>query len=510
MLVMKQVLDLVLFLEVHAGHADAAALLLAVGGDGQPLDVAGLGDGDRHLLFGDEILEVDLALVRHDVGAAVVVVETPDLGKLGLDDAEDGVLVAEQRAQVADAGEQAGVLFLDLVALEAGELLEPQVEDGLSLRSRELEGVDERVARRLAVGSVADDADDLVEIVEGDEQALEDVGPRLGLVELELGPPDDDLFLEGDVRLDHLGQGERARHTADQSDVDDPEGRLHLRVLVELVEHDHRDGLALELDDEAHAGAVRLVAQVADLGDLLGLHEVDDVVDQRGAVDLVRQLRDDDGAPVALELLGVRLGADADASAARAVGLFEAAGAEDDAAGREVRPLDELHEVVGGRLGVVDHVHDGVDDLAEVVRRDVGRHADGDAGRAVDQEVGHAAGQHLGLAPRLVVVGHPVDGVGVDVAQHLHGDLAEARLGVTHGRRRVALDGAEVALAVDERVAHVEVLGHAHERRVDRLPRRAGGSCRSCRRRSWRTCGAACWERGRGRSSRPGCGAGWA
>ena len=130
-------------------------------------------------------------------------------------------------------------------------------------------------------------------------------------------------------------------------------------------------------------------------------------------------------------------------------------------------PWMKPHEVVGGRFGVVDHVHDGVDDLAEVVRRDVGRHADGDAGRAVDQQVGHAARQDLGLAPRLVVVGHPVDGVGVDVAQHLDGDLAEARLGVAHGRRRVALDGAEVALAVDERVAHVEVLRHAHEGRVD-------------------------------------------
>ena len=44
-------------------------------------------------------------------------------------------------------------------------------------------------------------ADDLVEVVERDQQALEDVRPRLGLVELELGAPDDDLLLEGDVRL---------------------------------------------------------------------------------------------------------------------------------------------------------------------------------------------------------------------------------------------------------------------------------------------------------------------
>ncbi len=84
------------------------------------------------------------------------------------------------------------------------------------------------------------------------------------------------------------------------------------------------DGLALELDDEAHAVAVRLVAQVADLGELLVLDQVDDVVDERGAVDLVGQLGDDDGRAVALDLLGVGLGADADAAAAGAVGLLEA------------------------------------------------------------------------------------------------------------------------------------------------------------------------------------------
>ena len=139
----EEVLDLVLFFEVHAGDADAAALLLAVGGDRQALDVAGLGDGDHHLLLGDEVFDVDVALVGHDLGAAVVVVEALDLAQLALDDAVDGVFVAEQLAQLLDAREQAGVLFLDLVALEAGELLEPQVEDGLGLRPRELEGVHE-------------------------------------------------------------------------------------------------------------------------------------------------------------------------------------------------------------------------------------------------------------------------------------------------------------------------------------------------------------------------------
>ena len=112
--------------------------------DRQPLHVAGLGDGDDHLLLGDEVLDVEVALVGHDLGAAVVVVVALDLEQLALDDRVDGVLVAEQLAQLLDARQQLLVLLLDLVALEAGEALEPQVEDGLRLRPRELEGVHER------------------------------------------------------------------------------------------------------------------------------------------------------------------------------------------------------------------------------------------------------------------------------------------------------------------------------------------------------------------------------
>ena len=42
-----------------------------------------------------------------------------------------------------------------------------------------------------------------------------------------------------------------------------------------------------------------------------------------------------------------------------------------------------------------------------------------------------------------------------------------AALGVTHGRGRIAVDGAEVALAVDERVAQRKGLRHADQGVVD-------------------------------------------
>ena len=78
--------------------------------------------------------------------------------QLVFDDAVDGLFVAEQLAQLLDAREQSAVLLFDLVALEAGELLQAQVEDGLRLRPGELEGVHERLAGAFDVGRPADDA----------------------------------------------------------------------------------------------------------------------------------------------------------------------------------------------------------------------------------------------------------------------------------------------------------------------------------------------------------------
>ena len=68
-----------------------------------------------------------------------------------------------------------------------------------------------------------------------------------------------------------------------------------------------------------------------------------------------------------------------------------------------------------------------------------------------------------------VVVRAEVDRLLVEIGEHLVRDLGQADLGVAHRRRVVAVDRAEVALAVDEHVAHREVLRHAHDRVVDRL-----------------------------------------
>ncbi len=139
--------------------------------------------------------------------------------------------------------------------------------------------------------------------------------------------------------------------------------------------------------------------------------------------------------------------------------------------GGEVRAFDEIHQLVERHVVhvvlPVDQIDDGVAQLNQIMGRDVGGHTHGDARRAVEQQVGQSRRQEVRLFQRVVKVGSVIDGVLVQVLQQFQGDGRQPRLGIAHGRRAVAVDAAEVALAVHQGMAHGEFLGHAHHGVVD-------------------------------------------
>ena len=123
--------------------------------------------------------------------------------------------------------------------------------------------------------------------------------------------------------------------------------------------------------------------------------------------------------------------------------------------------------MIGG-VRVVERPGHAGRDLAQVVRRDAGGHAHRDALGAVDQQVREAGRQDDRLGGVARVVGDEVDGLLVDVPQHLHGEVLQPALGVPVGRRRVVARRAEVALRIDQRVPHRPRLRHPHEGVVER------------------------------------------
>ena len=151
------------------------------------------------------------------------------------------------------------------------------------------------------------------------------------------------------------------------------------------------------------------------------------------------------------------------------IGLADAVAPQDDTAGREIRPRHDANELVDADLRVLDIGDAGVDHFREVVRRDVGRHADGDTAGTVDQQIGKARRQHHRLRLAVVIVRLEVDRFLVDVFQQRLGRLGKAGFGVSHRGGRIAVHRAEIALAVDQEDAEREVLRHADHGVVDRL-----------------------------------------
>ena len=294
------------------------------------------------------------------------------------------------------------------------------------------------------------------------------MGALLGLFQVVLGAAAHHLVLKLHILLQHLLQGEHLGHLMVDGQHNDAHGILQLGVLVQLVQDDLCVGVLADVHHDAHTLAVGLIVQAGNALDALFLDKVCHVLDETRLVDHIGDLGDHDLGAAVLGLLNGGAAAQGDLAAAGGVGGTDAAAAHDDAGSGEVRALDVLHQAGQVDVRVVDIGDAAVNDLAQVVGRDVGGHTDCDALTAVDQQVREAAGQHAGLLFGLVKVGVPVDGVLLDIGQHLHRHAAHAGLGVTVSSRGVAVHRTKVTLTIHQRIAQREVLCQTYHGIVDR------------------------------------------
>ena len=463
-------LDEVVFLEIRAGLAAPAPTLAIVQRQRRTLDVAVVRDGHDHLLFGDQIFDRELALVTHDFRAAFVAVGFHQLEQVALHDVHASRARLEDAAHLDDERAHFGELLFEFVALEAGELGETHVENRFRLPLREPEARLQLQARRGRVVGRADQPDHLVDVVDRDLEAFEKVLAIERLVEIELRTPHDHFVTMHDVMLEALLEREHLRHqlpgvhVGHQRQHDHAEGALHAGVLVQLIQHHARNGVALEADDDPDTIAVGLVPQFADAGELLIAHQLGDVDHELARIRLIRHFRHDDlRTPARLLLFDDRLRAHHDAAAARVLIVGDAGATVDVTAGREVGAAHDRPQGRTVEFRVVDHGDHGGHDFTQIVRRNVRGHAHRDTRRAVHQQVRNARWQHARLFETVVEVRREVDRILVDIGEHLDRHARESRLGVSIRGRVVAFHGAEVALAVHQRIAQRERLHHTHE-----------------------------------------------
>ena len=165
----------------------------------------------------------------------------------------------------------------------------------------------------------------------------------------------------------------------------------------------------------------------------------------------------------------MQLGANGDVAATGGVAVDDSFIAAYDAAGGEIRPWHNLHEVAEAAVGVVDQFDQRVADLAGIVRWDAGGHADGNTDATVDKQIGEFCGQNRRFGGGFVVIGYKINCVAIEIGEHISGCGRHAGLGITHGCGRVTVDRTKIALRVDQRLTEIPILGQPDERAIGGL-----------------------------------------
>ena len=459
----KKGLDKILLPGAHPDTALAAAVLHAIDADGGSLQIPRMGHGDHHVLDGDQVLQRNLGSLVHDGRATLVPVLLADRLEFLHQELLEGRVAGKDLPELGDLPGKFGVFLIQLFPLQAGEGPQLHIQNVASLDGGEREFSHQAVPSFLGRPGPANDPDHPVDMVQRLEEALQDVGPFLGLFQLVAAATPDHLAAVVHEAPQGIHQVQDSRLAVGDRQHDHAEAALHGRELVEVVQDDFRLFAAPQLHHDAHAVTVRLVAQVGDAVDSLGLDQVRDLFDQLGLVDLKRNFRDHDHGTIAAGLLfDGGLGPDDDRAPTRRVGLGDSFPPVDHPPGREVRARHDLGQFLQRGVGFLHQADHRVGHLGQVVGGDIGGHSHRDAGRTIYQQIGNPGRQAGGLELALIVVGDKVHRVHFDVGQHLPGNAGQPGFGVAHGRGRISVHRSEVALAVHQRVAHGEVLRHAH------------------------------------------------
>ena len=424
---------------LHALDSLSSPVLISEILDRHALYVAHLGRGDDCRLIRDHILDGDFGLIKFEFCSSLVSVFIGNLEKLLPDHAEKKILVCKNCLQSVDRLQETLIFRFDLSSFQTGQSTQTHVNDCLGLCVGEFKAFHELSLGCLDIFGTADNCDDLVDIVKRDQQTFQNMSPLLRFVEIILCPSGDDFLLMHQVVHQNIPDVHHLRFAVHQRKVDDTERILQLRMLIELVENDVGIGIPADFNADFHSLTARVIAKRCDAVDLFISDEIRDRLDEPCLVDKIGELRHKDLGLSGRLCLDPRDRPHNDLASSRTIGIFDSFPSENNGTCREIGSLYDRHKIIDRRILsldlIIDHADTRADDLPQIVRRHIRRHTYRYTGRSVDQQVRDPGRKDRRLLLRLVKVRNEINGILVDIREHLHGDFRESRLRITHGSR---------------------------------------------------------------------------
>ena len=145
-----------------------------------------VGNRDDHIVISVEVFGIKFLSGVDDLTTALVSVLFLDLKELLADELSTKILICKECLEVLDFLHQSSVLFLQLLTLQASEGTQAHIHDGTCLNEREGKALHQLLDSFLRFAGCTDDTDYLVNIIDSDDQAFEDVDTLLSLAQLVL------------------------------------------------------------------------------------------------------------------------------------------------------------------------------------------------------------------------------------------------------------------------------------------------------------------------------------
>ena len=165
----EQLADVILFLGLHTLHTQATALLRAELLERGTLDVAGVRDADRGNRTLNQVFVVDVTAGLLDLSAALVAILIAHLDQFLTNHSHQLLTIGEQVLKIGDPCHHFVVLRAQIVHGQPDQLVKTHFQNCGNLTFAQLEASNQPACSFIAGARVANDFDDLVDVVSRDQ-----------------------------------------------------------------------------------------------------------------------------------------------------------------------------------------------------------------------------------------------------------------------------------------------------------------------------------------------------
>ena len=246
---------------------------------------------------------------------------------------------------------------------------------------------------------------------------------------------------------------------------------LQTRLLIKHVAEIIHIRTLFQIQYNANTLFRGLVGNIHNISRLLCLHQMVNIHKKFSDIcphHCIRNFRDYQTLPAPFGLFHFDLAAQFDFPGSALINLQKIVLVDDDSSGWKIRSLDIFHHLGRRNIRIFHISFDALKHFGKIMGRNARRHTDGNSFGAIYQQIGHPHRQYGRLFLRLIKIGHEVYHILVQIRKVCFlRHFFKTRLRITHRRRSVTLNGAEIPMSIHKRKALLKILRHNYQRFIN-------------------------------------------